>query len=158
MAVDIVVIELACIALGYAVFSIFLQRKLSNIDRMYEVRDRMNAHTKELVEMGKRQESKEVIAAKQQELTKLATESMKSQMKPMFVLLPITIILYYVLLPMGFPNQNATVTIFSLQLSYKTFFIASIFIIGIVLSVSMQIYDKRRLRIKKQNSTVDPAL
>ena len=67
----------------------------------------------------------------------LLGESMKSSIKPMFVILPMFLIVYYVLIPnVPFP---ATATPKSIQ----SFFFIVVFIVGIVSAVVLMIYDKQ---------------
>ena len=148
-------IILVLIAASYTLFSVFMQRKLIDVDRTYSVRARVNALTKELIEMGKKNESKEAMNVKQDELTKLSMESMKNQMKPMFAILPVFVLLYYVLLPREF-SAALQVTVFSAAFSYRTFFIITVFILGLVSSLIISLYDRRRLKLKAAQQSPPP--
>ena len=49
----LVLFELLLIAIAYTLFSVFLQRKLSNMKRMREIQQAMNDKTKELAQLSK---------------------------------------------------------------------------------------------------------
>ncbi len=148
---------LVSIGIAYALFSVFTQRRLSNVDRMYELRARMNKKTKELMVMAKASAPRDQMAAHQQELTKVSMESMKNQMKPMIVILPVLIALEYAVLPALFPS-TLTFSVLGFTLSYQMFFIVVIFIVGIVLSISLSMYDRRRLKDKYNFGLMQPSL
>lgn len=141
------VIELAAIAVGYALFSIVLQRKIVNIDKMYEIRARMNEHQNALMALIKSNADKEAISQKQKDVMNVSTESMKQVYKPMIVILPLYALLYYLLLPKLF-NMSATLNILSFTLSYHLFFVALTVIIGLIISQIFTFSDKRRLKDK----------
>jgi uncharacterized membrane protein len=82
-------------------------------------------------------------------VTALLSESMKSQLKPMFVILPIFFVMYYVLFPAIFPSDS-TVTLLSMKFDYKTYFIILAFVFGLALSIIMMARD--RIKMKKEAS------
>ena len=92
--------------LAYAGFSILMQRKLAAVDKMYEIRAHMNHKTKELIAMSKNKEAPEKLSAKQRELTELSMQSMKNQMKPMIVILPVLAVIEYLILPNVFAGNE----------------------------------------------------
>ena len=145
------------IGVAYALFSVFIQRRLSNVDKMYELRARMNKKTKELMAMAKASAPKEQMAAHQQELTKVSMESMKNQMKPMVIIFPVLIALEYLVLPRIF-SASTTFNILGFTLGYQTFFIVIIIIVGIGLSLSLSMYDRKRLRHKYNFGLLQPSL
>lgn len=148
--------ELIAIAAVYATFTLLLQRRLANVDKMYEIRARMNEGTKRLTEIIKNKASKEEIAEKQKEVMAISSESMKLQLRSMIVILPLFLILYYFLLPLKF-NLSSTLTILSYTISYHTFFIAILFVIGILLSIGFSMYDRRRLGDKYKFGLMQPS-
>ncbi len=145
------------IGVAYALFSVFIQRRLSNVDKMYELRARMNAKTKELMAMAKANAPREQMSAHQQELTKVSMESMKNQMKPMIVILPVLVAIEYVVLP-GIFSASTSFNIFGFVLSYQTFFIVVIIAVGLSISLSMSMYDRKRLRHKYNFGLMQPSL
>ncbi len=153
---SILVIELIGVAFVYAMFSLLLQRRLGNVDKMYEIRARMNQHQKALMDLVKNNAAKEEISRKQKEVMDVSTESMKLQFKPMLVVFPAFILLYYVLLPMHF-NMAANLTILSYTLSYHWFFVGILFVVGILLSTVFSIYDRRRLKDKYKFGLMQPS-
>ncbi len=153
---SILIIELIGVAFVYAMFSLLLQRKLGNVDKMYEIRARMNQHQKALMDLVKSNAAKEEISMKQKEVMDVSTESMKLQFKPMLVVFPAFMLLYYVLLPMHF-NMAASLTILSYTLSYHWFFVGILFVAGILLSTVFSIYDRRRLKDKYNFGLMQPS-
>ncbi|MGA3020797.1 MAG: EMC3/TMCO1 family protein [Candidatus Micrarchaeales archaeon] len=142
-------IEITIIALVYVIFSISTQRKLINPKRNYEIQDAIKQKSKELSELSRNKASQEQLLAKQREVTALLSESMKSQLKPMFVILPIFFVMYYVLFPAIFPSDS-TVTLLSMKFDYKTYFIILAFVFGLALSIIMMARD--RIKMKKEAS------
>jgi uncharacterized membrane protein (DUF106 family) len=143
-------IEITLIALVYVIFSISMQRKLTNPKRTYEIQDAIKQKSKELSELSKNRASQEQLMAKQKEVTALLSESMRSQLKPMFVILPVFFIMYYVLFPAAFPS-NSTVTLISVKFNYKTYFIVLAFVFGLALSVIMMLRDKAKMKKLEAN-------
>jgi uncharacterized membrane protein (DUF106 family) len=150
-----IILEITLIAVVYALSVVLLQRKLTNIDRMYEIRARMNDKTKRLTNLVKNNASKEEISQEQKELMDISTESMKLQLKPLLVVFPMFLLLYYVLLPKFF-NMSTTLSIDSFTLSYHTFFVILLFVIGLIFSTSFSIYDRKRLGHKYNFGLMQP--
>ncbi len=140
------IIALIAIAILYVSFSVFAQRRIANYKRIKEIKKEMDAKMKELRAFEK-DVSKEIVELKQKEITELASESMKHQIKPTLIILPIFFLLFYVLLPMLFP-ATLTVTVLSYTLPYKTFFIAASFVLGMLSSILLAAYE--RVTAKKQ--------
>ncbi len=155
--INVFIIELITAGIVYAIFSVVVQRRLSNVDRMYEIRARMSQHTKELMEMTKTNAPKEKIAAKQKDLTTTSMESMKNQMKPMLIVLPIFAIVYYVLVPMGFATAGITVILLGFTLNYQLLFIVVTFVSGILLSIIFSMRDRKRLKDKYNFGLMQPS-
>ncbi len=155
--VMLVEVELLLITVAYVTFSVTMQRKLANVDRMYEIRAKMNTMTKKLMEMSK-SSNKEGIMDIQKEITKLSTESMMQQLKSMVVVVPALLVIYYLLLPMGFHNLSVNLPFLSFSLSYKSFFFWTSVIIGFAATMCLNIYDRRRLREKYKFGLLGPSI
>jgi uncharacterized membrane protein (DUF106 family) len=143
MVAEIVV---AAMALAYTLFSVAIQRKLSDPVRLQEIQLRMSAISKELNAMVRNNASKEAIAAKQKEIMPMMGESMKAQFKPMFIILPLFFLVYYVLVPyvpLGFKAA-----------SVQQAFFVMVVIFGLILSTILLIKDKEKAkkRINTQSS------
>ncbi|MEM0150127.1 MAG: EMC3/TMCO1 family protein [Candidatus Micrarchaeaceae archaeon] len=136
------------IAVAYSIGSLALQRKLANPKKMREIQARVKEHTKKLNEMVKGGASKEEIMAKNKEVMPLVMESTKHQMKPLIVILPIFLLLYDVLLPymatsMGFSKSTVD---FIFTMNYQYFFFAIVFIVGMISTVVVMLYDKKKTK------------
>ena len=116
MAMFEIITAITLISVAYVMLSVFLQRRLVNMRRVMEVQEAIKTKTKELTDMGKGGADQASLAAKQKEITALLSESMRSQMKPMFVVLPMFLVLYYLLLPAFFPS-TLNVSLFSMTLN-----------------------------------------
>ncbi len=145
-------LEIAVIAVLYVLLSVSVQRKLGNIKRVKEIKREMNEHMAALKKEGGTMD-KEEFAAKQKRITALASESMKHQMKPTFIVLPIFFLIFYVVLPYLFPSEStAHMTLFSFSITYGQFFIAVAFVVGILSTILIGIYD--RIAASKAKHTV----
>lgn len=128
---------IALLAVVYALVSVLIQRKLSNAKRLREIQAHIAKVTKEMNAMMKAKAPDAEINAKQKEMMPLLGESMKSSLKPMFVILPMFLIVYYVLVPMiPFPAPATPKNI-------QQFFFIAVFISGIVSAIALMIYDKK---------------
>lgn len=156
MAINIFIPILIAIGIGYALFSVFIQRKLSKVDKMYELRAHMSKKQKELMDMAKSNASKDAILSKQKELTDISMQSMKNQMKPMIVILPILAILEYFVLPNVFGSSGISISLLGFTLGYQLTFFVVIFVCGIALSISLSILDRKRLKDKYNFGLLQP--
>jgi uncharacterized membrane protein (DUF106 family) len=143
---NILLIELVIAAIIYSLSTFFLQRKVSDIKRVNEIRKAISQEQKELSEMLKNNANKQAIDEKQKKMMSLVSETMKYQMKAMFIVIPLFLVVYYELLPMGFAGAGITYNIFSTNLNYQNIFIIIAFISGIVLLVTFTIYEKVKSR------------
>lgn len=151
----VVGIEITAIAIIYVLFSVYVQRRLVDMKHMQEVQETIKAKSKELNEMTKSKVSNDVLMAKQKEITTLLGQSMRSQLKPMFVILPIFFVVYYLVFPAVFTtNPNVTVPILAWTLNYKSYFIGVAFIVGIILSFGLMFRDRIRLAKEKKQAEV----
>jgi len=156
--VDLFIVGIILFGLGYALFSVFVQRRLSNIDRMYELRAHMNTKTKELISMSKSKAPQEHLMAKQKELSSISMESMKNQMKPMIVILPVLGVIEYLVLPNLFSASGISINLLGFVLGYQLCFFVVVFIVGIALSITLSMHDRRRLGHKYNFGLLQPSL
>ncbi|MGC8479682.1 MAG: EMC3/TMCO1 family protein [Candidatus Micrarchaeia archaeon] len=155
--INIFLIELVTAGIFYAIFAIIVQRRLSNIDKMYELRAKMNKSTKELMELTKSNATKDKISTKQKELTDASMSSMKLQMKPMLIIFPIFAVVYYLLVPMGFSKSGILVNLLGFTLNYQLLFIVVTFVSGICLSIIFSLRDRKRLKDKYNFGLMQPS-
>jgi len=141
------VLELMLIAVAYVSFTLFAQRKFSNYKRIKEIKVEMDAKMKEFKQMGK-DVSQELLLLKQKEITALASEQMRHQLRSTLIVLPVSALLFYVLLPMAFPTAP-NITLFTFTLSYRTFFIVVSFILGLISAGIVAMYEKSVARKPK---------
>jgi uncharacterized membrane protein (DUF106 family) len=136
------------IAVVYALGSVALQRKVSNAKKLRQTQSKVQKVSKELNEMVKNKASQEAIAAKQKEMMPLLSESMKSSIKPMFVILPLFLVVYYVLVP-ALPFASGNVK------SVQGFFFIAVFVIGFIAAIILMINDRR---ITKKEEAMEAAM
>ena len=149
----VVGIEITIIAIVYVMFSVYVQRRLIDMKHMQEVQETIKQKSKELNEMSKNKASQEVLLAKQKEITSLLSKSMSSQLKPMFVVLPIFFVVYYLVFPAVFTtNPSITVPVLALTLNYKSYFIMVAFVVGLALSLGLMLRDRIRFAKEKKQA------
>lgn len=141
------------IAILYVLLSVLIQRKFVNRQRIKQIQAEMNAKMAELRKLEKNV-STEVMMAKQKEITALASESMRHQLRATLVILPIFFLLVYVALPYLFAGQpiNATFAGFTFN-SYRTLFVAIAFICGILATIIISLYDRIKAPKPVQTTT-----
>ncbi|MDE1810603.1 MAG: DUF106 domain-containing protein [Candidatus Micrarchaeota archaeon] len=140
------IVIIVAIGLCYTLLTVFLQRKLTNPRKLRDIQAKMKQLSKEMNDMAKSNAPKEQIMAKQKELMPLMGESMRAQLKSMFVILPLFIAFYYLFvpnLPLGVTDATASI---------KTVFFITVFTFGIVMVIVTTLYDKRKARIETLNS------
>ena len=143
-------IPIVIIAVAYIVTTLVIQRKATDTKKMRSVQLQIQEITKQLNEMIKNKAPNEEISKKQKEIMPLVTSSLKMQLKPMFMIFPLFILIYYILLPHLFGQYSKdTVTLFSFQLNYLMFFFAIVFLLGIISSIGILIYDKKKAAKEK---------
>ena len=141
------------IAVLYTLFSFVIQRKMANMKKVYEMQETIKQKSKELNDMVKNGAKNEELMLKQREVMSLASESMINQMKPMIIILPLFLVVYYWLLPLIFP-AHPTIVIDGAKFAYNTFFIIVVFIVGLILSVSVMLIDRSK-RKKEQQAKIN---
>jgi len=132
-------IMIIVIAVAYTAISILAQRKLTNPKRMREIQYKAKVMQKEMNEMLKNKAPQEELMAKQKEFMPLMGEQLKSSMKPMLVILPLLLIVYYVImpvLPLGAGNLTGS----------KELFFIVVFGLGIVSAIVILLYDKGKTK------------
>lgn len=147
----VVGIEITVITIAYILLANLIQRKLVNPRRLAELQYLIKTKTKELNELHKSNASPEAKKAKADELNAHFMENMRHSFRPMIVMFPFFIIVYYVLLPYAFPsNPNVTIPILAMTLDYKLYFIYASVVFGILLSLLLQRYDRKKMLEEKQ--------
>ena len=132
-------IMIIVIAVAYTAISILAQRKLTNPKRMREIQYKAKVMQKEMNEMLKNKAPQEELMAKQKEFMPLMGEQLKSSMKPMLVILPLLLIVYYVImpvLPLGAGNLTGS----------KELFFIVVFALGIVSAIVIMVYDRAKTK------------
>lgn len=146
--------ELLIIAAGvmYVAATIVLQRKLVNPRRQQELQEQIQNISKELTAMIKANASKEEIAKKQGEVTPLMMESMKMSFKPMLVVLPLFFVVWLVVLPAFLHNYSSYTVNFIEPLHYKGLFFVTALILGLVVSITLMLYDRNAHKKRKMQA------
>jgi uncharacterized membrane protein (DUF106 family) len=143
--------ELTVIIIGvvYTIASVLLQRKLTNPKRMRELQAQIKKLTNELNALVKNNASKELQTAKQSEVMKLMGESMRASFKPMFVALPMFVLLFYFLLP-ALPLGTA-----GSGKSAQTVFFYTALGMGLLSTLIITLYDRKMIKKEEQLLKVD---
>jgi uncharacterized membrane protein (DUF106 family) len=131
-------IFVAAIAVVYTCLAVGVQRFANNPKKTREMQYKMKMLSNELNAMIKRNAAQEEIAAKQKELMPLMSASMKSQFKPMFMILPIFFVLYYWIMPHLFAA--------SISASVQSLFFIIVFVLGMASSFIVLAYDKKKTK------------
>lgn len=138
------------IGIAYTILSVFLQRKLSNPKRTRDIQARLKNLTVELNTLARSNAPKEEIDARNKEIMPLMKESMQMQMKPMLVIVPMFLVMYYVLLP-AIPLGITTAA-----KSVQLLFFVTVFILGLISSAVVLIYD-RNVTKREQKQQIETA-
>jgi uncharacterized membrane protein (DUF106 family) len=143
------------IAVLYTLFSFVIQRKMANMKKVYEMQEIIKQKSKELSDMVKNGAKNEELMLKQREVMSLASKSMINQMKPMIIILPLFLVVYYWLLPLIFPTHPAVI-IDGVKIAYNNFFIIVVFFFGLILSFSVMLIDRsKRKREQEQQAKIN---
>ncbi len=134
------------IAIAYAIINVTVQRKISNAKRMRSINAQMTKLSKELNEMIKNKAGQSEIEAKQKEMMPMLKESMMSSFKPMFVILPMFALVYYVLIP-ALPFSAGHVK------GVQELFFITVFIVGFVLAMVLLVRDRRIAKMETAQDT-----
>ncbi len=146
------VYEIVALGVAYTIGAAAVQRKLSNPKKTRALQDQIKIRSKELNEMIKRDAPKEEISAKQKEMMPLVKQSMSLNMKSTIVLIPSFLVVYYLILPFLFSSLGTDSVSFSLfntafSLQYRGLFFVVVFVLGLITSVSILLYDRRRAKL-----------
>jgi uncharacterized membrane protein (DUF106 family) len=144
---------IALIAVLYTLLSFVIQRKMANMKKVYEMQEIIKQKSKELNDMVKNGAKNEELVLKQREVMSLASESMINQMKPMIIILPLFLVVYYWLLPSIFPT-HPQIIIGGAKFAYNTLFIIMVFTFGLILSFSVMLIDRSK-RKKEQQAKIN---
>ena len=145
--------EILAAALIYSLFAIAIQRILVDTRKMRELNLKIKEAQKELNDLIKSKAPQEHITNKNKEMMPLLSETMRKQMKPMIVLLPLSLIVWEVVVPRAFSNAAGTyVSVAGWKLGYTNFFIVSLFVIGFVMAMIIQLYDKKKALQERTSS------
>lgn len=127
---------LVAISVAYALASVFIQRKVSNAKKLRETQAKIQKVSDEVKIMMKNKAPDTEIMAKQKEIMPLMGESMRSSLKPMFVILPIFAAMYYFIIPhLPFAVGNVK--------NVQEFFFVVVFIVGFVVAMIMMVRDRK---------------
>lgn len=149
-------ILIVVISILYIALTLFIQRKVSDTKKMRQIQNKIQEVSKELNKLIKNKAPNQEISKKQKEVMPLVTTSLKLQIKPMVIIFPLFMLIYYILLPAVFKSISTdTVTIFSYNLNYQSFFFAIVFVLGIISSVIILIYDKKLAKKEKLKEAAD---
>ncbi len=142
-----IIASLAAVAVAYALFAIFIQRKLGNPRKSVRTQMLMNEKMKEIKEIANT--DKALFIEKQKEVSKMMTDNMKNQFKPILITFPLFLGLFYLVLPdafTGFLGTKTMITIMSIGLTYSQFFIAITFVIGLVVTMIFTSMDRKAVK------------
>ena len=150
---QITAIEIVIVGIVYTIIILFIQRKLGNMPRMYEIQEKIKSKTDELNKLAKAAEiSKEELAAKQKEIMELVSESTKHSMKPALAILPLSIAMYYFILPKAFPMflspPYISLVIFHLA-HYQFIFIAVTLVLSLITTSIFARIEKKKLAARQ---------
>ncbi len=138
-------ILLIAIAVAYTLISIAAQRLLSNPKKMREIQARVQIMQKEMNAMLKSNAPQEELMKKQKEFMPLLGEQMKNSMKPMLVILPLLMALYYLIIP------HIPIIASNNISGSKTFFFIVVFGLGIVSAAIVLLYDRKKTKQEMRN-------
>lgn len=144
------------IAAAYTLASIALQRRLADPKKQREIQYTLSALSRELNAMAKSNATQEAMKAKQQELMPLMSKSMMSQFKPMFVILPIFLVLYYWILP-SVPAWFPALFGVDGAKSVQSFFFIVVLVMGFAASVAVMVYDRKKAKEEMKEREVAPS-
>ncbi len=136
---------------AYTLIAAGVQRKLSNPKRTRELQDQIKVLSKEMNLLMKNNAPKEEIEKKQGDLMPLMRESMTLNMKATLILIPSFLVVYYVLIPwaygwLGHDTLSFVIGNYNISLMYKGLFFVTVFVLGLVTSMSILLYDRKRAK------------
>ena len=95
---------------------------------------------------------KEELMKKQGEMMPLMKESMMQNMKATFVLIPTFLVVYYLLVPylFGYLKTDTAALFGGITVQYKGLFFVTVFVLGIITSITILVYDRRKAKAERQ--------
>ena len=145
-------INVALIIVGIAILDVamstVIQRTLGNPKKARSIQRKLNRINIEMREMIKNKAPQEHIMAKQKEMMPHFNESMKNSMKPMIVIFPVLLAIYYLLIGVYLSSWQKYVINFIFPMGYKELFIAVVFILGLVVGITIALYDRKKSRME----------
>lgn len=145
----------------YTVAAAAVQRKLVDPKKTRAIQDKIRVKSDEIKKLMKENAPKEQISQKQSEMMPLMKDSMGSSMKATIVLIPSFLVVYYLIIPFLFGGLgsatfklNILSSVFNLE--YRGVFFVTVFVLGMITSISILIYD--RIRAKKDASKEEALL
>lgn len=134
-----VTIVIIVMALVYTGVSVAVQRLLGNPKRLREIQAKVQVIQKEMNAMIKSKAAPEELMKKQKEIMPLMGEQMKYSMKPMIVIFPLLIIMYYVIIPhMPLFSQDLAAS--------KSMFFIVVLIVGLITAGIIMVYDRKMIK------------
>ncbi len=148
---SISIAEILAAGVAYTIAAAVIQRKLSNPKKTREIQDKIKVCSDELNKMIKANAPKEEISLKQKEMMPLVKQSMMTNMKATVVLIPSFLIVYYLIVPFLFGGLAGRTTSFNIgssliTLQFKGIFFVTVFVLGLVVSISILVYDRKRAK------------
>lgn len=136
-------LELVLFALAYVILTVIVQQKFSNVKRIREIAREMKQHQEDLKKKGQTMTTEE-MNEKQKVMMSLTSEMMRHQLRASFVILPVSLLLFYFVLPYFFGSPSTTITVLSFTMPYRTFFIIVALILGIISQRIVTEYDRKQ--------------
>lgn len=144
-------IEIVIAGVVYTIAAAVVQRKLVDPKKTRAIQDKIRVKSDEIKKLMKDNAPKDEISKKQAEMMPLVKESMGSSMKATIVLIPSFLVVYYLIIPYLFGGLGGAVfkldilsATFNLQ--YRGLFFVTVFILGMITSIGILIYDRRRAK------------
>jgi uncharacterized membrane protein (DUF106 family) len=144
-------IEIFVAGVIYTLAAATVQRKLVDPKKTRAIQDKIKVKSDEIKRLMKENAPKDQISQKQSEMMPLMKESMSSSMRATIVLIPSFLVVYYLIIPFlfgGLGTATFKLNILSLvfNLDYRGVFFATVFVLGMITSISILIYDRRRAK------------
>lgn len=141
-----VVLALMLFGIAYSVLVLKLQRTFSNPKRMMEINKEMKVLIKDMQAAIKRGEN---VAEHQKRHLTLMNETMKLQLKTTFMIIPLFLVFYYLIVnPIFIRFAADEVVIFGIQITYYWVFIIASMLFGFAAGILLRKRDARRLQAK----------
>lgn len=144
---------MVALGIGYIALITTLQRRvLTNPARIAELQLKINAVSAE-VRQHLKNGNRELAMQKQKEMMPHMKESTKMQMKSMFIVMPLSLLIYFVVMPAVFAGSSSYVLNFIAPMGYLAVFFWAALISGIVMSTVLMSRDRKRAKERMALST-----